>query len=255
MTAVPVSAAQRILAAVWTCPEPAVASHRAAAHLWGLVGFARPAVDVTIVEGASRRSGDRHVHSTLRLPPSHVARIGPIPVTTVARTIFDLAGVEPLGRVERAVDQALARRECSIEGVHRVFFQLARRGRTGTAAMRVLLEARGETYVPPASELERRARALFERGGLPMPDFEVDLGDDGWIGRVDCLWRHQQVIVELDGRRYHDGLYRQHADRERDNHLVAAGWRVIRLTWDDIVATPDATLVLLRSALGLPTSS
>ena len=183
------------------------------------------------------------------LPPAHLAIRGSIPVTNAARTLFDLAGVDARGRVEQAVDAAIHRRLCTSADIHRVFFAIARRGRRGTTAMRTILEARGQEHIPPASELERRARRLFAEAGLPSPEFEVDLGDEGWIGRVDCLWREAKVIVELDGRRFHGGAIAHDADRRRDNRLMAAGWRVIRLTWDDICHHPERSVRLVQAAL------
>lgn len=170
-------------------------------------------------------------------------------MTTPARTVFDLAGLVHPGRVERTLDEALKRKLCTLADVQQVFFVLARRGRRGTTTMRALLDARGPGYVPPASELERLARLEFARGGLPDPEFEVDVGSTDWVGRVDCLWRAQRVIVELDGTRYHGSLVDREADRRRDNQLMAAGWRVIRVTWEDLKIRPDEVVSWIRDAL------
>ena len=115
--------------------------------------------------------------------------------------------------------------------------------------MRTLLEERGEGYIPPASELERLGRRLFAEDGLPTPEFEVHLGDGDLIGRVDCYWRSALLVVELDGGRFHDGLSSRDADRRRDNRLMAAGWRVLRFTWDDLVNRPVVTIRTIRAAL------
>jgi len=170
-------------------------------------------------------------------------------VTTVSRTLFDLAGVEPKGRVEIALDDALARKLCTLRQVNQVFFALARRGRRGTAAMRELLEERGEGYVPPASALERLARKVFEEHGLEMPDFELNLGDDDWIGRVDCVWRSSRLVVELDSESYHGSRSARDADRKRDNRLMATGWRVLRVTWEDLKERPAETVAQIKAAL------
>jgi hypothetical protein len=246
---VPITANQLSLTAAWFAGTDALISHRDAARVWWIPGFAAVEPEVTKLRGQSQRRSYGLVHGSLVLPSSHRTERNGLPVTTVARTIFDLAGVIPAGRVERAMDHALATKLCTTGQLQQVFFALARRGRRGTAVMRELLEARREGYVAPASELERKGRALFAAGGLPPAVFEVDLGDDSWVGRVDCLWPAQKVIVELDGRRHHSALVDREADRRRDNALMAAGWRVIRVTWDDLVHRPTAVLAWIRAAL------
>ena len=227
----------------------AAISHEASAALRNLPGFAHHQPVVTVEHGRNRRSPVAVVRSTLLLPRSHVTRERGLVVTTVARTIFDLAGVVPPHRVAEALDAALARRLCTLLQVQQVHFALARPGRRGTVVMRTMLEERGEDWIAPASLLESRARALFAERGIPAPRFEVDLGDDDWIGRVDCFWDEAHLVVELDGRRFHGGASARDRDRRRDNRLMARGIRVLRFTWDDLAHRPDETVALVRSAL------
>lgn len=245
----PRTAKQALLAGVWFSGDDAVGSHRAAGRAWSIPGYRNAGPEVLKPRGQSQRRSYGLVHGCLVLPASHCTIRDNIPVTTPARTIFDLAGVQSPARTERALDHVLNAKLCSLVDVQQVFFALARRGRRGTVTMRELLEARGEGYVPPASELERKARQVFRDAGLPAPTFEVDLGSTDWIGRVDCLWRDAKVIVELDGRRYHDGRLALEGDRRRDNALMAAGWRVIRVTWDDLRDRPTEVVAWVRSAL------
>jgi hypothetical protein len=249
--AAPRTAEQRLLAMVWFHPGVVVASHGAAARLHGLPGFDRAPPEITIRRGRSRRGGAVGVHSSLLLPLRHRTVIGVIPCTVIERTLFDLAATLPERRVATLVDWAVSRRLCTLDEVSRAFFVLASRGRAGTASMRAILDARGEDAIAPASELERRARRLFAEGGIPTPEFEVDLGDEAWVGRVDCVWREARLVVELDGRRFHGGATARDADRHRDNRLMAAGWRVLRCTWEDITQRRAWVLDTLRRALGL----
>jgi hypothetical protein len=246
--AAPRTGRQALLAEVWSHPEGTVASHRGAGFLRLLVGYRSPHAEVSFPLGYNQRNGQR-THASLWLPAAHVTIYDSIPVTTVARTIFDLAGIEPTGRVAIALDDALARKLCTLKQINQVFFALAGRGRRGTVAMREMLEERGEGYVPPSSALERLARNVFEEHGIEMPTFELNLGDDDWIGRVDCVWRDAKLIVELDSERYHGSKSAREADRKRDNRLMATGWRVLRITWDDLKLRPRETVAQIRAAL------
>ena len=236
----PVTPHQRLLAAVRFNGDGAVASHRAAAWLWGLPGFGTGVVEVSKPRGRSQRREYGWVHGSMALPDHHTTDRSAIPVTTPARTLFDLAGVVHRARAERALDAALASGLVRLGEVQVVFAELARRGRRGTAAMRELLDARCEGYVAPSSELEALGRAVFAAAGLPAPAVEVDLGDgEGWIGRVDLLFRESKLVVELDSASHHSALLDRRADTERTLRLRAAGWRVKRVSWWDLVERPD----------------
>lgn len=247
--AVPRSRPQALLAAVLVHEARAAGSHRAAADHWGVPGYGTAQPEVTVEHARNRRTKLGIVRGSLHLPARHIAVRDAVPVTTPARTVFDLAGIEPAAKVARALDHLLSRRLCTLRQVNQVFFALAGQGRRGTVMMRTLLEDRGEGFVPPATELERVGRAVFAAGGLPVPEFEVHLGDGELIGRVDCYWRAARLVVELDGSRYHDGLSAREADRARDNRLMAAGWRVLRFTWVDLTEHPEQTVRTIRAAL------
>jgi hypothetical protein len=245
----PRSRDQALLAATLVHASPAAGSHRAAADHWGVPGYAGAPPEVTVEHARNRRTKLGVIHGSLRLPDRHITVRRSVPVTTIARTIFDLAGIEPEDRVGKALDYAVSRKMCTLRQVNQVFFALAGQGRRGTVTMRALLEKRGEGYVPPATELERVGRKVFLEGGLPTPEFEVHLGDEDLIGRVDCYWREALLVVELDGAKYHDGLSARESDRRRDNRLMAQGWRVLRFTWDDLTLRPIETVRIIRAAL------
>jgi very-short-patch-repair endonuclease len=82
-----------------------------------------------------------------------------------------------------------------------------------------------------------------------MPEFEVNLGGEHWVGRVDALYRDIRLVIELDSRRHHSSLLAQEADAVRDAELVRAGWRVIRIRYDTLVNDPDYVIRLLRDLL------
>jgi hypothetical protein len=153
-----------------------------------------------------------------------------IPVTTLARTLFDIAAKCSQESLEAAIREA--------EYLHRFRLDclaaLRRRypGRRGAAKIDACLDRldhgpRGRTR----SQLEVRFASLLARTNLPKPVLNAILDLDGIKIEADCLWRTQRVIVELDGGRSHGTRAAFEADRERDRRLQAAGWRVIRATW------------------------
>jgi hypothetical protein len=218
-------------AAILSAGPGAVASHGAAAELRSFPGFRDGAVELSVRSTRSPEVEGAVIHRKCVLPSGHVEQFEGIPVTTVARTIFDLAGTVHPGRVERALDTCLARRLVTRSALQAVFDSLAKRGRTGTALMRRLLAARGPAYVAPASGLERRFLEILEDANLPVPDREIEVGGaDGWGGRVEFVYRDARLLIEIDSRTYHSSLLDLEADRARDNRLMAAGWRMLRIT-------------------------
>jgi very-short-patch-repair endonuclease len=212
-----------------------------------LRGFSIEPVTVSVERNGRRSLSGVRLEESLFLPPHHRTLVDGIPCTTLARTLFDLCGDVHALRAERALDSALARRLVTLRELWQVLVDLAEHGRAGTVLMRELLEERRENYVAPESELESRLIELARRYGLPEPERQVDLGDnDGWIGRVDFLFRGARIVVEVDGAEFHDGLVDQRRDEARDTRLEAAGWYVMRFRWDDVANRPQAVAHAIR---------
>jgi hypothetical protein len=226
----------RMMAAVLACGPGAALSHRSAAELWGFGPPWRGAVEVTVP--AQRRPPGVIVHRSLTLA-SHVATHHGIPVTTVARTLIDLAGALDDARLGRAINDAHIKRLVQLEELA----ELAARCR-GRASARVS-DLLGQN-APTRSVLEDRFLAFVDRHGLPRPEVNERVAGH----EVDALWREQRLIVELDGRTFHDGPAAFERDRERDAQLVAAGHRVLRITWRRLTDEPDREAARLRALLG-----
>ena len=170
-------------------------------------------------------------------------------LTTLERTLFDLAGAINEKRADRAIENVLARRRTTIERLWDVWADLAVPRRPGVPVMRKLLLKRGPGYVARESELEIRFSELLDADGIAQPDWQVEIGDDEFIGRVDCLFRRARLLVELDGRIGHVGVLDEARDCERDRRLRALGYRVRRFTWEDVVFRPAWVICELRSEL------
>lgn len=240
------------MTAVLAAGEGAALSHTSASALVGLPGFMIDPVTISILRGRREIKGVR-VEQSLALPGHHLTVVDGIPCTTVARTLFDLCGDVTARRAERALDTALAKKLVKLPELWRVLDELGEHGRAGTVLFRTLLTEREPDYVPPESELEARFIELTKRHGLATPEKQVDLGDDdGWIGRVDFLFRGARIVVEVDGAEFHDGLVDQRSDEERDARLEAAGWFVLRLKWNDVVDRGAAVARAIRVRGELP---
>lgn len=246
----PVTGRSELMAAVLASGDGAVASHESAAHLWGLPGFDLLPAHVT-VQRRPRRLEGIETTQTFTFPSSHRGVVDDIPCTSVARTLFDLCGTIRPQRAERALDTALGRGLVTVEAMRETLEQMGRQGRDGTAVMTLLLAPRDDGYIAPESELEARFLRLVREADLPIPDQQVDLGDDeGWIGRVDFLFRGAALVVEVDGKAFHDGLLDRRADAGRDARLNAAGFRVERFRWNDVVHRSEQVRERLRELLG-----
>jgi very-short-patch-repair endonuclease len=121
--------------------------------------------------------------------------------------------------------------------------------RPGTGAIRAALASAATWRGITRSELEARFRALVETAGLPRPQLNrrVDLGS--MVIEADALWRKERLIVELDGYAFHRTPAAFERDRARDRAAVAAGWRVIRITWRQLADDPRSVIRDLRRAL------
>jgi Protein of unknown function (DUF559) len=170
-------------------------------------------------------------------------------VTTVPRTLLDLAAVLPRHLLERAMNEAEVRRL----GDTLTLADLLDRhpGRRGVGAIRAILVDAGSGEKITRSELEDRFVAFLAATKLPPPELNASLNVAGRRMEVDCLWRAQRLVVELDGRAFHATTVSFDRDRARDRLLSVAGWRVVRITWRQLHFDEPALAAGLRSLLRL----
>jgi very-short-patch-repair endonuclease len=233
------------LAAVLGSGPGAALSHASAAAHWEVRPSAATLIDVTVPRRIRGQRGIRHHFA--ELPADQVSVHDGIPVTTVARTMVDLAGVVPEPTLRRAMEAAEAARLVDWAQVE----ALARDRRRGVRALRSILAEREIGRRVTKRELEAAFVDLLRREGLPLPATNV------WVEgfEVDCVWRDARLVVELDSRRFHgtDGAFER--DRARDRRLAAAGWIVVRVTWRQIHDERNALLadlggLILRARAG-----
>jgi very-short-patch-repair endonuclease len=235
------------MAAVLGCGSGAVLSHWSAAELWGMRKPTDRAIEVTLRPKSRHPPGIRR-HASEMLPADEVTEHDGIPVTTVPRTILDLAAVATVDVVENALREAeyLELRDAlSLSGL------LARYpGRRGIRKVRTAL-ARIEEEPPGRrqSRLEERFVPFLRRYRLPIPRFNAWLEVGGRRYRVDCLWPGATQIVELDGWQGHGTKSAFRGDRARDRRLRVAGYSVTRISWSQLDDEPTAIAADLRALL------
>lgn len=233
------------LAAVLAAGPGAVLSHRGAAALHGLLPERGRRVDVT----SARRCATTNwiePHRVKALPAVDVTHRDRIPVTTVARTLVDLAGVVEAGELERAVNEADVLRALDVREVVAALARTHGRRGPGHAALRAVLAVH-HGPVLLRSEQERRFRTLLHGHGLPPAHHNLRI--DG--REVDACWPERRLVVELDSRRFHDTAAARHRDAEKQRALEAAGWTVVRYRWRAVTgrAAAAATAAELRALL------
>jgi hypothetical protein len=225
----------------------AVVSHETAAVLHGLSLLRPPPAVLTVtrppgVGSRSARQGLR-VHSAA-LPAEHVGgRLG-VPMTTVARTVIDLARVLDFRAAVVVADSALQQKLTSIKELKAVIAACPRwRGvRTATQVVE-FADGRAE------SPLESLARLAFHDCGLPPPELQVVVATAGeFIARVDFMWKQFRTVAEADGAAKYEDKSRASHEFRRDARLRDAGFEVVHFTWKDITSDAGAVASSIRRA-------
>lgn len=229
------------MAGVLACGPDAVLAGRSAAALWRMRHSARPLVEVI----SPRRLALPGIEARrIVLLEDEVTLQRGIPVTTPARTLFDLAAVVSPDQLEHAFNEAEVRRLTSPTSLDALLARYS--GRRGTAAIRRILDkhaAYGETVT--RSRLEQRFLTLVDEHALPRPK----VNRRGDHGELDATWPEEKLVVELDGFATHGTRKAFEADRARDRALQVAGWRVVRITWRQLTGEADTIAAHLRILL------
>jgi hypothetical protein len=233
------------LAAVRAAGAGAVLSHRAATEHQAILDHRdRPLIDVTVPRRPGKHRGLR-IHEMADLTDADWIVLDAIPVTTVARTLIDLAASEP-----RALEYAFAGAERrGLLDLHDLDAVIARsKGRRGVARVRLL---RAEFALTPEFTRSQDERAFLRfcvRFDIPRPkaNLWVSVPNDGF--EVDFCWPRQRAIVEIDSS-WHDDTLARKRDAHRDRVLAVAGWIVIRLRRHHITHTPEDTAVRIKAVL------
>jgi predicted transcriptional regulator of viral defense system len=231
----------RYLAAVLACGPGAVLSHTSAAVHWVVLTYDAPKPHVTAPASRAGAPGIR-LHRTRSLDARDAATHRGIPITTLARTLLDLAASSPKSHLEHAIGQAMRNELYD----HRAIEEILQRheGRPGTRALR-------QATIDPAftrSEVERRFRRLCRRADLPQPLSNYVLAAlDHEPYEVDFYFPAYRLVVETDGWDTHGTRIAFERDRAKDAALTAAGYTVLRFTQRQIAYDPGTVAERIRA--------
>lgn len=244
----PVTWEQRLLAAVLSAGGGAMASHRSAGRLWGLLDG--DAVEITVGADRRPRLPGAVVHRSGDVAGAHAVCRDGIPATTPLRLLADLGAVLSHAAVEDVLDAALARRLVTVAGAEHALDEVGRRGRAGAGVLRDILDRRALARDRPDSLLEPRMARLLRSAGLPPAAFQHELRHSGrFVARVDFAYPAVRLAIEVDGWAPHSSPAAFQSDLTRQNALVALGWTVLRFTWGDVVHRPDAVAAQVAGVL------
>jgi very-short-patch-repair endonuclease len=226
----------RWMAATLAWGPGALLSHRDGAALWQILPSSRRLIDVTVPTPRGKRPGIL-LHHARDLDRSVVDRI---PVTTVARTLVDIAGVVRFDQLQRAIEAAARRDLLDLRDLERLMTP----GRRGVPALRAALR----DYYDPGftrSEFERRFARLCRDADLPPPFMNMWIDDQ----EVDAVWEAERVAVQLDSYEFHRTRAAFERDRRRQAALQLRNYRVLPVTYRWLKDDPDQVVTAVRSLL------
>jgi len=225
-----------------------VLSHESAAA-WSGVDLMAPVehLHVTAPSNRGRRADSApgvRIHRA-DLAPEDVRVVRGIRVTAPNRTIVDIAR---FGSIESAVcvaDGYLRRRLTTPASLRLYASELVGRGRPAAVKVADLVDPHA------ASVFETLTRLLLRGSGLSLPvsQYTIRSVDGEWIGRVDFAWPELKLVLECDGFEHHSSRVAFNRDRRRWNALTKAGWRVVVVTWHDVVNDPTYVVNLVAHHL------
>jgi hypothetical protein len=221
-----------VLAAVLAAGPGAVASHITAACLWDLFDGRPPAAGrpgIHLIAPRARYHEGVVVHRPRLGARDRTVRFS-VPVTSTARTLFDLSSMVDAAQLGRCTDDALRRSLLDLAHLHRIFDENRGPGRRRLSPLREVLAERISGFDPGANEWERRMDDLWDQLGLPPARRQYVIETKGGRYRVDRAVIELRLAVEWVGSEFHGQRGRYSRDRIRISDLVQAGWDVLEVT-------------------------
>ena len=226
----------------------AVVSHQSAGRLLRLTGVERTLS--LMVERDHRhvrnRRGSARLHRLVDVAPSDVTMMSGMRATTAPRTLVDLATVVSRQALLHATEDAITRGLTTVAATGAVLERVRRRGKPGVAKMCSVLDQLGPGAAVAASKLDKALTHVINLSGLPTPIAEHPLPTVQCLdGLVDRYLPEALLIVEADGRKWHERRRNMARDRERDVEAARTGHQTVRFMWENLVSDPVGSAAAL----------
>jgi len=228
-----------------------IASHRAAARLWGFRSV-DDEIEVSVRFPRNVMVAGAIVHRSRDLVTADATEVDGIPVTTPERTICDLGLVFPEHEVHRILRQTVATGLVLPRDLWNMRQRTSKQGRNGTGVLERVLDALPDGTDFTESGLEIHFLEICERFGIKRPASQLPVKVAGRRFRLDFAWIDERVFVEIDGAAFHSTSEQIANDGGRQNLLVRAGWVPLRFTAKDLELRPGQCA---RTLSGLLTSA
>ena len=239
---------QDVMAAVLSGSGEAVASHRAAARLWGFRSVDQE-IEVSVRYPKKAKLDGVIIHSLRDLELQDRTEVNGIAVTTPERTICDLGLIFPDTEVHRILRYAIATGLVIPRDVWAMRQRTSKQGRNGTGVLERVLKGLPADTDFAESGLEILFLEICERFGIDTPTPQLPVQVSGRNFRLDFAWVAQRVFVEVDGAAFHSSPTQIANDGNRQNLLVEAGWKPLRFTYADLNERPARCASSLKAML------
>lgn len=243
--ATPVTPRLRLRAALLFAGAHGLLARRAAGEWWNLDGVRAPKPEVLLPYVEHRTDRGLVTLRSTALPAHDRTYHFGLPITSVERTVIDLAAVLDDLQLETAIESARRQRYTTLAALGNRFATLRGPGRAGAKRLQRVLDVL-DPHVPSEFPLEVLVANLLRDSGLPSPVAQFWIEVKGRRYRVDFAWPALRLILECDGRAYHPDF---DADRARWSALASGGWRIIYATWREVTLTPEVVIERVADAL------
>jgi hypothetical protein len=235
---------QQIAAALLAAGPVSVAIGRSAALLHGLkTPFL---IDINIPPNRRLTLDGVRVFRK-QIAEGDITKVSGLRVTTIPRTVLDLAAVLTTEQLEIVVDEILSRRLVSLKSLIEMVVRNSRL--SGAGRLAIILELRPQGTALFRSLVEREINRVFTAEGLGgISNFPV-IDADGQERSLDRAWPDRKISLEHDSFRWHTGKRAWANDRNRANALVAAGWRLVVSTDADMQEGFTKPMAAIRKLL------
>ena len=235
------SARQRAMAACLWCGPSALLSHATGASLLRLSASSE-LLHVSSDESVRRRHRDVIVHRSTFASRDRVIVDG-LPCTSGTRTIIDRAAMLDGEALEDTFEKARRLGLTTKTVLERRVDELCGQGRPGSSQVRELL--RVVAARPKESRLEVKTARLLRANHI-APDVVQHRVERF---RLDFAWPRICFAIECDGFEWHGNRLAWKRDRRRIARLEALGWRLLHVTWDDVIQRPGETIARIHAAI------